>query len=71
MLKVLIGILLLAVLVSLFSGLFFLVKDQGKTKRTVTALSFRVGLSALIVIIVLVALYTGELSFNPSPINAF
>jgi len=71
MLKVLIGILLLAVLVSLFSGLFFLVKDQGKTKRTVTALSFRAGLSALIVIIVLVALYTGELSFNPSPINAF
>ncbi|MCM5670381.1 DUF2909 domain-containing protein, partial [Pseudomonas aeruginosa] len=38
MLKVAIVLLLLATLVSLFSGLFFLVKDQGHGSRVVNSL---------------------------------
>ena len=39
---------MLAILISLGSGLFFLVRDRGKTERTVVALSIRVALSILL-----------------------
>lgn len=68
MLKIIIAVLLVAVVVSLFSGLFFLVKDDSKSKRVANSLTVRVVLAALIVLIVLIALWTGELKLNPSPI---
>jgi hypothetical protein len=40
--------LLIGVLASLFSGLFFLYRDQGAGDRTVKALSVRIGLSIVI-----------------------
>ena len=43
--KIIIIIAMVLILVSLFSGLFFLVRDSGKTKRTVKALSVRIGIS--------------------------
>ena len=45
MFKLVIVLLLIGVIVSLFSGLFFLFRDHGAGQRTVKALSFRVGLS--------------------------
>ena len=39
---------MLAILISLGSGLFFLVRDRGKTQRTVITLSVRVALSILL-----------------------
>ena len=45
MLKAAIVLLLLATLISLFSGLLFLVKDQGRGPRVVNALTLRVGLT--------------------------
>ncbi|TNC81417.1 MAG: twin transmembrane helix small protein [Oleiphilus sp.] len=71
MLKAILGILLLGVVISLFSGLFFLVKDQGKTKRVANSLAVRVTLAATIVIVIIVASLTGNLDFNPSPIPGF
>ena len=68
MLKIIIAVLLVAVVVSLFSGLFFLVKDDSKSKRVANSLTVRVALAALIVLIVLIALWTGELKLNPSPV---
>ena len=47
MLKAAIVLLLVATLVSLFSGLFFLVKDEGRRSRVLTALFVRVSLTAL------------------------
>jgi len=61
-------ILLLMVVISLFSGLFFLVKDKGQTKRTVNALSIRIGLSILIIVVVMIAAATGVIDFNRNPI---
>ncbi len=69
MLKALIVILLFAVLISLFSGLFFLVKDQGKSTRTVNALTVRVILSVLLLSVIIYAGVSGDLSMNPSPIH--
>lgn len=68
MLKLLIVILLFAVIVSLFSGLFFLVKDQGQTKRTVNALTVRVTLSVMLLGLITYALISGQLAINPSPL---
>lgn len=71
MLKILIVILLLAIVVSLFAGLFFLVKDQGKSRRVANSLAVRVALAAALILIIYIATQTGDLRFNPSPINAF
>lgn len=68
MLKVIIVLLLIAIIISLFSGLFFLMKDDGKSTRVLNSLAVRVGLSAVLIIVVSIALYTGELSFNVSPL---
>lgn len=67
MIKSAIVILLLAVIVSLFSGLFFLIRDGGKTRRVVNSLAIRVTLSVLLLLLVLVSLWTGDLTLNPTP----
>ncbi|AMQ89086.1 twin transmembrane helix small protein [Marinobacter sp. LQ44] len=68
MLKLLIVVLLLAVMVSLFSGLFFLIRDGGKTSRVVNSLAVRVALSVLLIAVVLTSLWTGDLILNPTPV---
>ncbi|ACO76365.1 hypothetical protein AvCA_00980 [Azotobacter vinelandii CA] len=60
-LKVAIVLSLLAMLASLFSGLFFLVRDAGRTHRVLHALYVRVGLAALILALVAWGLYSGQL----------
>lgn len=67
MLKVIIVILMLAVLVSLFTGLFFLIKDDGKSTRVVNSLAVRVGLSLLLLALIVVSAWQGDLTFNPTP----
>lgn len=57
--KILIGVLLLLVLVSLFSGLYFMYKDKGNSKRVVTALTIRVALSITIIVIVIASYFLG------------
>ncbi|MBD3658559.1 MULTISPECIES: twin transmembrane helix small protein [Marinobacter] len=67
MLKIAIAVLLLAVVVSLFSGLFFLIRDGGKTNRVVNSLAIRVALSVLLLVLIIIALWHGDLSLNPTP----
>jgi len=67
MLKILIVVLMLAVLVSLFSGLFFLIKDGGKTNRVLNSLALRVALSIALLAVILIALWQGGLTLNPTP----
>lgn len=62
MLKVAIVLLLLATLVSLFSGSFFLVKDQGHGSRVVNSLTVRVVLAATTLALVAWGFYSGELN---------
>ncbi|WP_371232195.1 twin transmembrane helix small protein [Pseudomonas sp. QE6] len=66
MLKAAIVLLLLATVVSLFSGLFFLVKDEGHGSRVVNALTVRVILAALTVALIAWGFYSGQLS-SPAP----
>jgi hypothetical protein len=67
MLKVIIVILMLAVLVSLFTGLFFLIRDGGKSTRVVNSLAVRVGLSILLLTLIVFSAWQGDLTFNPTP----
>lgn len=54
MFKLIILLMLLGVIGSLFSGLFFLYRDQGTGDRTVKALTLRISLSiALFVLLML------------------
>lgn len=56
-------------MISLFSGLYFLVKDKGQSNRTVNALSMRIGLSIVAIVVVIVAGATGVIDFNPGPLS--
>ncbi|MFK7862231.1 MAG: twin transmembrane helix small protein [Granulosicoccus sp.] len=68
--KLIVLLLLAFVIISLFSGLYFLVKDKGQTNRTVNALSVRIGLSILAIVVVMIAGATGVIELNPSPLSA-
>ncbi|MCY1399154.1 hypothetical protein D9M71_329750 [compost metagenome] len=61
MLKAAIVLMLLATIVSLFSGLFFLVKDDGHSTRLVKALTVRVTLAAITLGLVTWGFYSGQL----------
>jgi FtsH-binding integral membrane protein len=47
------------ILASLFSGLFFMIRDQGRSKRTVKALTWRVALSLALFLLLLAGYYFG------------
>ncbi len=55
--KVIIVIMLLLIVGSLFSALFFLAKDRGQNDRTVKALTLRVSLSVALFAMLMIAYY--------------
>lgn len=65
--KVIIVVLLLAIIASLFSGLFFLVKDDGSEKRTVRALTFRIAFSIVAILIIVIAGMSGLIPMKQGP----
>lgn len=67
--KFIVILLLIFIMISLFSGLFFLVKDKGDTKRVVNALTIRIGLSILAIVIIMIAAAFGVIEFNANPLK--
>jgi branched-subunit amino acid transport protein AzlD len=57
--KLFVAIAFVMIIVSLGSALFFLMRDKGKSNRTVQALAMRVGLSVTLFLIVLLAYKLG------------
>ena len=57
--KIVILILLFAVIVSLFSGLFFIYKDKGQSDRAVKALTVRIVLSIIVFALLIGGYYFG------------
>jgi hypothetical protein len=53
--KILVAIAFILILASLGSALFFLMRDKGKSNRTVQALAMRVGLSVTLFLLLLAA----------------
>ena len=63
MIKPLIYIDVFLIIISLASGLVFLLIDQGKkdSKRTTYSLGIRVALAVILIILIVIGLITGEL----------
>ena len=59
--NILVAIAFLLIFLSLGSALFYLMKDKGKTNRTVSALAFRVGFSIALFMLILLANHFGFL----------
>ena len=57
--KILVAIAFILILGSLASALFFLMRDKGKSNRTVNALAMRVGLSITLFALLLAAYKMG------------
>jgi len=59
-LKTLLVIAFLIVIVwNLGAGLYYLLVDRGQTKRTVNALTRRIGVSVTLIVLVIVSIYMG------------
>jgi len=57
-------LVLIAILGSLFSGMYFMLKDRGRSTRNIKALSIRIGLSLLLFALLIVAYLTGIIHPN-------
>ncbi len=67
--RTLVVVMLLFIVGSLFSALWFMYKDQGRNKRTVKALTVRIVLSISLFIMVMVAFYFGWIDGNRFPLS--
>jgi len=67
LLKILIIIMLLLIAGSLFSALFFLMKGEGLNERMVKALTWRISLSLVLFLLLMLGFYTGIIGHSPSP----
>jgi cytochrome bd-type quinol oxidase subunit 2 len=65
LIKYLIVALLIAIVASLSSGLFFMMKDKGESKRMVHSLTVRIGLSVALFVLLFVAWYLGLIQPHP------
>lgn len=68
--KIVIIALMLAILFSLFRALYFLAKDDKDSKRTVTSLRWRIGLSITLFVVIVVAMSLGWIEPHGLPIVA-
>ena len=59
LIKILIVLFLIVIVYNLFAGLFYMMTDKGKTDRTVKALTWRIGLSVFLILLVIVGIMTG------------
>lgn len=57
--KIVIVVMVVAMLVSLFSALYFMFRDDGGKKRMVKALTWRVGIWVVLLAFLGIGLYTG------------
>jgi TRAP-type C4-dicarboxylate transport system permease large subunit len=62
--KVIIVILLISIFFALGSALYYLMRDQGNSDRIVKALTWRIGLSLLLFVLILAAYAMGWITPN-------
>ena len=55
---------LIAILGSLFSGMYFMLHDKGGSTRNVKALSIRIGLSLFLFVLLIIMYLTGVIKPN-------
>lgn len=65
LIKYLIVAVLIAIVISLSMGLFFLLTDKGESKRMVHSLTVRIGLSVVLFVLLFIAWYFGLIQPHP------
>jgi hypothetical protein len=63
--KAFILLVLFAIVASLGSGLFYLMRDHGESHRTVRALTIRIGLSFALFLLLMLGFATGVIAPHP------
>lgn len=59
MYKIAVVLMLMLIVGSLFSALYYLIKDKGSGERTARALTIRISLSILLFLLLMLGYYTG------------
>ena len=59
--KLIIVAFLVFILYNLGAGLYYMIVDKGTTKRTVNSLTWRIGLSVALILLVILGIWTGVL----------
>ncbi len=67
--KILVVIAFLMIFASLASAMFFLVRDRGSTRNVVRALTFRVGFSIALFLLILFAHWMGWIQSTGLPVQ--
>jgi len=60
--RIIIVLALIGIVLSLGSALFYLIRDKGRTNRTVNALTIRVGISVALFLFILFSYWMGWIS---------
>jgi succinate dehydrogenase/fumarate reductase cytochrome b subunit len=50
---------LVVIVYNLGAGLYYMMVDKGQTNRTVKALTWRIGLSVTLILLIMLGIYTG------------
>lgn len=64
--KILLFLILFAILASLGQALYFLARDRGRSERTARALTWRIGLSLLLFLLLMAGFWLGWVPMQPS-----
>ena len=67
--KVVVVIFLLVIIYTLGSSFFFMVKDKGERDRTVKRLTWRIGLSLFLLLLLYIMFQLGWIESSGGPIN--
>ncbi len=67
--KILVILAFLMIFASLGSAMFFLVRDRGSTRNVVRALTFRVGFSIALFLLILFAYWMGWIQSTGMPVQ--
>jgi succinate dehydrogenase/fumarate reductase cytochrome b subunit len=57
--KLIIILFLIVIVYNLGAGLYYMMTDRGKTDRTVKALTWRIGLSVFLILLIIAGIFTG------------
>ena len=57
--KLIIILFLIVIVNNLGAGLYYMMTDKGKTDRTVKALTWRIGLSVFLILLIIAGILTG------------
>ncbi len=65
--RIAILVTLFVIIASLGSGLFYLIRDRGQSRRTLNALTLRITLSVILFLLILIGYATGVITPNLTP----